>query len=156
LDFYDQLFNNASLGPVTSFSRCCFGGFSTDVDFRPDGSGTVAPTGAARSLDGNIIEFDFSQRPLMPGETAFYLMIKTDATLSDLRGTFDARSGKIGSSFKIPTNGSPEPVFPPPVPTPYGASLFLCAIGVGGMLISKRCVDRIRRRRSSASRTQRA
>lgn len=86
LDFYYEITTNAgSLGSITSLLVSGFAGFTTYVDYRPDGVGTVDPFSASRSSDGKSITFDFANAPngngvVSAGETSQGLFVKTNAT----------------------------------------------------------------------------
>ena len=96
LDFYTRVFNDPTstgLGSnppnVQAVEHRTFGNFTTDVDWRIDGLGTVAPTHAGR---GGSAIFEFFGHPsaptglLAPGHDSRFFFISTDATDYDANG----------------------------------------------------------------------
>ncbi len=54
--------------------------FATDVDFRPDGLGSIGPPGASRNGGGNQIDFAFANNPVTAGAESRFVFVLTDAT----------------------------------------------------------------------------
>lgn len=80
LDFYYRIFNNASSKDgIAHISASDFTGWSTDVDYRIDGLGTVGSDFAQRQLSGDTVSFQFLNT-VLPGAESYFLFIKTDAT----------------------------------------------------------------------------
>jgi hypothetical protein len=136
LDFYYAIRNNsANVVPILDLlvQRSSFAGFSTDVNFRLDGLGTVSPINASRTADGKTVSFLFNGNAvlppatqtasgLLPGMTRFFY-VKTNATTYDALGT-----GSIDDSQFVTFQ-------PTAVPTP---ALLPCLVGVGLTLWRKR------------------
>jgi len=56
-----------------------YAGWACDVDYRTDGEGTIGPSPASRSLDGDIVTFDFTSNPVGNGQESLFMFNLTDA-----------------------------------------------------------------------------
>jgi hypothetical protein len=56
-----------------------FAGWSTDVDYRTDGLGDKGPGSASRSVDGDVLVFDFSADSVGDANDTYFLSVLTDA-----------------------------------------------------------------------------
>jgi hypothetical protein len=61
--------------------------FSTDVDFRLDGLGSIGPAGASRNGGGDQIDFAFANNPVTAGAESRFVFVLTHATKYDAVGT---------------------------------------------------------------------
>ncbi|MHB8741675.1 MAG: VPLPA-CTERM sorting domain-containing protein [Sulfuricaulis sp.] len=124
LDFYCRLFNDCmSAGSLGLVSRTGYSGQSTEVNYRLDGLGNIAPTGASRvGGSGSDVAFGFLSDPIGAGDNSKFFFIKTGATNYDENG-----NGEI-SGFNFSTGGFGVTQFhtfePAPVPLPAAAWLF--------------------------------
>lgn len=128
LDFYYIISNDvSSAGSVDFVTRTNYTGFSTDVDWRSDGVGTINPDQASRNAGGDQVLFDFfASNLLFPGQVSREFFIKTDATVYNEggAGSLAVTSPIGGGTFNFNT-------FQPVVPEP-GAGLALLGIaGIG-------------------------
>jgi len=79
LDFYFRIFVDAgSPGWVKSVEVLPYTGISTDVDYRLDGLGTVAPAWAMRDGSGTKVKFGFTPG-LFAGDDSRFFFVQTDA-----------------------------------------------------------------------------
>ncbi len=137
LDFYYRLFNGldgdgcpvASGGSIGVASRNGYSGLSTDVNYRIDGLGSVAPSAATRSADGSTVLFGFLSDPIAPGQESRFFFVHTDARSYDNLGTgtlvgFSSSGGFGQTQFSV--------YVPAPVPLP--AAVWTFGSGVLGML----------------------
>jgi hypothetical protein len=123
LDFYFRIEN--ATGQIENLSTNSFAGFSTDVDWRLDGLGSVPPVKASRSSDGSIINFGFDPAVIGTDESRFFF-IKTNAvTYKDgFVSLIDGGSDTI------------DAFAPAAVPEP--ASMAALAIGASSLLVRRR------------------
>ena len=137
LDFYYRLFNGIdpcgctlpSGGSIGVAGRSGYSGFTTDVNYRTDGLGTVAPSGASRTADGNQVLFGFLGNPIAPGQESRFFFIKTNATAYNDLGTgtligFNASGGFGQTQFSTFE----------PAPVPIAPALPLFASGLSALL----------------------
>jgi hypothetical protein len=54
-------------------------GWSTDVDYRTDGLGDIGPGSAMRSVNGDVVMFDFHADPVGDGNETYFVFALTDA-----------------------------------------------------------------------------
>jgi len=132
LDFYYRITNDAtSDGSILFANRTDYSGVTTDVDWRIDGLGLVAPSFAFRNPSGDEVTFFFTSLPIGPGGDSRFFFIKTDATMYNesgqglLAGT--GGSGN-GASFVFPT-------FQPLQAVPLPPALWLFGSGVVGLMM---------------------
>ena len=116
LDFSYRIINDvSSSGSIDFVTRTAYRGFSTDVDWRSDGLGTIAPDQASRNSAGDQVLFDFfANNLLFPGAESRFFFIKTDAIDFNEGGTGElAVSGSVGSStFTFKTYQPAVPAMP--------------------------------------------
>ena len=101
LDFLYRIINDvSSSGSIDFVTRTAYTGFSTDVDWRSDGVGTIAPDQASRNAAGDQVLFDFfANNLLFPGGESRFFFIKTDAIDFNEGGTGElAVTGNVGSN----------------------------------------------------------
>lgn len=131
LDFYYRLFNDVdSSGTVDFVVREVYTGFSTDVDFRTDGLGTIGPDQAFRLAgSGEEVRFDFLADTVGPGEESRLFFIKTDATQYN-----DSGLGFIGG-FGFTGGGSTATISSyQPAVVPVPAAVWLFGSGLLGLI----------------------
>lgn len=156
LDFYYQLSNSSSCpsppsggtcDPLTRLTAFEFDGFTTDVFARSDDFdgggpfvvGTQTSTTADRSLNGNVVGFNFGDgvgappsSRLEPGETSFTFVIRTNAVDFTTGGASAIDGGSVNFNAFQPT------VIPEPT------TMLLLGTGLAGV------AAKLRRRRKSA------
>jgi hypothetical protein len=101
LDFSYRIINDvSSSGSIDFVTRSAYTGSSTDVDWRSDSVGTIAPDQASRNAAGDQVLFDFfANNLLFPGEASRFFFIKTDAIDFNEGGTGElAVTGNVGSN----------------------------------------------------------
>jgi hypothetical protein len=101
LDFSYRIINDvSSSGSIDFVTRTAYTGFSTDVDWRSDGLGTIAPDQASRNAAGDQVLFDFfADNLLFPGAESRFFFIKTDAIDFNEGGTGElAVTGNVGGN----------------------------------------------------------
>ncbi|MHB8348598.1 MAG: hypothetical protein ACYDHM_15915, partial [Acidiferrobacterales bacterium] len=138
LDFYYRLFNGIdpcgctlnSQGSIGVAARSGFSGYTTDVNYRTDGLGTVAPSGASRTANGSTVLFGFMSNPIVPGETSLFSFVKTNATAYNDLGTGTLIGFNTSGGFGQTQFSTFEPVDPVPLP----AALWLFASGLLGLV----------------------
>ena len=136
LDFYYRLFNGIdsdgctlpSGGSIGVAGRSGYSGLTTDVNYRTDSLGTVAPSGASRTADGNQVLFGFLSSPIAPGQQSRFFFIKTNATAYNDLGTgtligFNAQGGFGQTQFSTFE----------PAPVPIAPAFWLFASGLLGL-----------------------
>ncbi|MCG8055306.1 MAG: VPLPA-CTERM sorting domain-containing protein [Candidatus Thiodiazotropha endolucinida] len=114
-----------------------FSGYQTDVDYRSDDIGDLAPDQATRLNDGNDILFDFPTE-LEPPESSLFSSIATDAARFDLSGSafFGIEDFVNDTDYLLELNGIAAPS---PVPLPAAFWLFGSAmIGLIGFQRQRR------------------
>ncbi len=130
LDFWYQYTNSGgSADGVERLSITGFNGFTTDVDWMNDQSGTQASTFADRSNDGSKVSFNFTPSPLgagtiAPGAISRWVVIKTNATQFQ-PGTTNVIDG--GVATVVTYAQVPEP-----------ASLLALGVGAASLLARRR------------------
>jgi hypothetical protein len=104
-----------------------YGGYTTDVEYRIDGSGDVGPGQASRSADGDSLRFDYTASPILAPEESRFNSILTNATGYAPIGTATiyARIGSTGPMFSTTISGINVPV-----PEPTASVLVLGALGL--------------------------
>jgi len=102
--------------PVDLLGVSGFAGWQTNVTFTP--GGTVAPTSASRSANGDSIFFGFAP-PVLAGQTSMWVIIDTDAP-ADALG--------VGALFSPPGTAAPIHTLGPGVPEPSTLSLALAGV----------------------------
>lgn len=132
LDFYFQVFNDAeSTLSIDHVARLRYTGFSTDVDFRLDGLGEIAPVSASRTDLPGVFDITFRFEPankIDPGESSRFFFIKTDATAFDGEGR--TAIGALGVGNVQPKVFQPIRAAEPGTLTLVGSGLVgLAAIG---------------------------
>ena len=88
LDFYYRIRPNDanSLDAIMRTTHTNFDGWTTDVDYRIDGLGSVGPSSATRNVSGSTVGFNFGLG-LQPGDESLFYFIKTTATHYTLGST---------------------------------------------------------------------
>ncbi|MDA8362581.1 MAG: hypothetical protein M0Z84_01930 [Gammaproteobacteria bacterium] len=137
LDFYYRLFNGtdtdgcmlSSDGSIGVAQRSGYAGYSTDVNYRTDGLGSVAPSGASRTAGGDGVLFGFLSNPIAPGQTSLFFFVHTQATAYNDLGTgtligFNAQGGFGQTQFMTFE----------PAPVPISPAVWLFASGLLGLL----------------------
>ncbi len=113
-------------GEVASIEVDGYSAYSVGVAYRTDQFGSIAPTSASRSVDGDTVVFGFDSPPIGNLLGAKPVWVRTDATAYDLSGT--ARITLVSGEFiELAT-------FAPAVPAP-GA---LAVLGLGGLVAGRR------------------
>ncbi len=131
LDFYYRIFNNSnSTGSIGLAGRDNYSGFTTNVDWRIDGLGTVAPTMASRSTSGSNVMFDFLTQQIAPSEQSRFFFISTNATNYDARGQGSLVGLDANGGFGTADFSTFEPVAPVPAP----AAIWLLGSGLIGLV----------------------
>ncbi|MCG8018540.1 MAG: VPLPA-CTERM sorting domain-containing protein [Candidatus Thiodiazotropha sp. 'RUGA'] len=128
--------NENSLG-IYDWLVTGFSGYLTDVDYRSDDLGDLAPDMASRLNDGNDILFDFPTE-LEPPESSLFSSIATDAALFDLSGSalFGIEDFVNDTDYLLELDGIAAPS---PVPLPAAFWLFGSAmIGLIGFQRQRR------------------
>jgi len=64
---------------VTHVMRQSFNGLFTNVDYRLDGIGLAGPRAAFRDPIGQVIRYDFSNNPVLPGTSSRFVFAATNA-----------------------------------------------------------------------------
>jgi hypothetical protein len=118
LDFYYQVTMNANSSPAGAIRTSGFTGYSTDVDFRTDGTGTIDPNSAQRfsGSTAGFLDFIFSTTPMTGGTMSQFEFVKTTATTYNDSGqtdiSADSGAGSTGISAELATYAPgtvPEP-----------------------------------------------
>lgn len=123
--------SNPTGGWIIGFSMSGFNGYSTDVDYRTDGMGTIGPNNVARDIFGDSLTYRYDPSFILPPDEGRFLSVSTDATAFDLSGRFVilAQDDFGASIFRTTlTNVSA----PSAVPVP--AALWLFGSGLLGLL----------------------
>ena len=109
-------FVGAAPPQILSMTISGYSGYSTEIEYRTDGSGDVGPDSVSRSADGDLLTFRYSAAPLLPPDSSHFLSILTDATAFAPIGsaTILARVGVDGPVFQTTIQGINVPV---PEPT---------------------------------------
>lgn len=121
---------------IDSASITGYGDFTTNVNYRTDGAGVRGPNNADRSVDGNVLGFDFLF-PLfvgnlfsLPQEDSHFFSIETNATEYSLDGVMTVTGRHLdfdGETFTFIFNDVAVPVLPRRVNSPAPLSLLLFA-----------------------------
>ena len=105
LDFYTRVWFNEPLKTSQMIlERTNYANLGTDVDFRTDGVGTVAPKEAFRSTNGSEIGFGFANVQMTPSDSTMFMMIRTKATQYIATDQMNLRFGDFASNT-IPCYG---------------------------------------------------
>ena len=130
LDFYFRIVNDASsTGAINFVQRDGFADFTTDVDWRVDDLGSVAPSWAFREpVFESQITFLFAN-PIDPGEESRFFFVKTNAT--DYWEIADGVLAGTGSDMK--GNAFVFDTFEPIAPIPLPAAVWLFGSGLVGL-----------------------
>ncbi len=117
LDFTYYVANDfgSPQGIIESISSSDFTGYKTSVGYITNGG--MAPDLASKSIDGAVVKFYFAD--FMPGDTADYLVIQTDAQ------NYTAGNWSIQDGSTLAING-----FQPTSVTPEPSSLILLGTGL--------------------------
>jgi hypothetical protein len=108
----------ANSTPAGGIRTSGFTGYSTDVDFRTDGTGTIDPNQAQRfsGSTAGFLDFIFATTPMTGGTESQFVFIKTTATtyndsgLTDISADSGAGQTGISSQFATYAPGTvPEP-----------------------------------------------
>ncbi|TWT99769.1 hypothetical protein Pla108_07120 [Botrimarina colliarenosi] len=104
-----------------------YGGYTTEIEFRTDGSGDQGPDSVSRSADGEGLRFHYNTSPLLPPDESYFNSILTDATAFAPIGTATifARVGSTGPIYTTTLEGINVPV-----PEPTASVLVLGALGL--------------------------
>lgn len=124
---------------IDSLRLSGYGDFETDVAYRTDGLGDAGPTFANRSVDGDVLNFDFGF-PLVVGnlvqsvkQESHFLSIKTNATHFENTGRasiFGRHIDYPGLTFRLDYAGLAVPTV---APVPLPASVLFLLGGVGAL-----------------------
>lgn len=129
LDFYYRIRDTQGglNGVLDAMSTSGFAGWDMDVDFRLDSLGSVGPSIATRSGDGDIVDFFFGVTPVFSSTESFFVFVKTDATDFDDGGltTLGLRSGFAATLDTV-------------VPVPEPSSLVMLTLAIASSLRPKR------------------
>jgi hypothetical protein len=126
---YDFTNNSISVDAIRRFTVTQFAGFTTDVSYDGTGSqgGTVPPLTVDRSLDGNVIGYEFGTAGVggvAAGAGTVALVIRTDAT-NYTRVSAGFLNGAATNTVALgPTAMTPEPS------TVVGALIALPMVGL--------------------------
>ncbi len=104
-----------------------FAGFTIDVGY-VTGSGAT-PFFVNRSGDGDVLGFDFSSSPIMPGTTGATLVVHTSAPY-DIASTISIIDGGTGTAASF----SPSPTAGSPAPEPAS----LAILGISSLVLLRR------------------
>jgi hypothetical protein len=144
LDFYARITNDQSSAPgatVDAFLRgyltnypgpCCL----AYMDYRTDGTGTVAPTYATRSVDSSGAGFYFNfGNGVGAGQSSNFMFYRTTATAFNVLGTgYVAHYNGTGYDYSN-TLTLAQPV---PVPEPETYAMLLAGLGLVGFTTLRR------------------
>lgn len=137
LDFYYQFFNSAGSSDALELdTNARFKGFTTDVAYLsgfdlltlPGGTTRIAPSSVSRSFDGATVAFHYGF--VLPGEAAYTVVIKTNAT------SYESGTIALQDSKNVTVNG----FAPGPEPTSI-ALLGTCLFGLT-FIVRKRIASR--------------
>lgn len=120
---------NASLsGQISHIEINGFSGLETRVEYRGEpGFGEVGPSIAARSVDGDILTFDFNQA-LPTGSDSRFFFAMLDVAQYDFAGINPSATVYLQSGDAVTLN------IAPPIPAPGALAL----LGVGGLCVARR------------------
>jgi hypothetical protein len=112
LDFFIEL-TNAGPGIIERITTARFDSFTTDVGYNVTLSsllaGGVVPASVDRSLDGNVIGFNYIPVALVAGQNTVVFEIQTNAKFFSA-GTVSVQDGTSGFAAGFAPSAVPEPI----------------------------------------------
>ncbi len=89
--------------------------FSTDIEYRTDGLGTIGADDVSRSAGlGDTLDFSYNPSVITPPAEAFFLSVITDATIFGAGGTITiSATDGAGNPFSVVLNNTVSPALAP-------------------------------------------